>query len=89
MLEDNLTFDINMYVTYSRDKDVFIPTSSYSNLTGFVMGYKWVYESITTDKYKLGEETKFDVMGILEWHLLGVKIYSEGKTFSGVIEANK
>ena len=85
-LEDNLTFDINMHVKYSVEKNEFIPIKSNSFLTGFVSGYVWEFKSIQTNNYKPNEKAAFIANGILKWNLFGINIYSESKTFSGFIE---
>lgn len=85
-LEDNLTFDINMLVKYSIEQNEFIPTESNSFLTGFVMGYDWEFTSIETKNYKPSEKAEFTANGVLKWNLFGINIYSESKTFSGIIK---
>ena len=85
-LENNLTFDINMHVKYSVEKKEFIPIESNSFLTGFVSGYIWEFNSIETNNYRPDKKTKYIANGILKWNLFGIKIYSESKTFSGIIE---
>lgn len=85
-LEDNLTFDINMLVKYSVERNEFIPVESNSFLTGFISGYVWEFKSIQTTNYKPNEETQFTAHGILKWNLFGINIYSQSKTFNGIIE---
>lgn len=85
-LEDNLTFDINMLVKYSVEKNEFIPIESNSFLTGFVSGYVWEFKTIQTNNYKPNEKGEFIAHGIFNWSLFGIKVYSESKTFSGIIE---
>lgn len=85
ILENNLTFDINMHLKYSIEKTESIPIESNSFLTGFVSGYEWEFTSIETDKYKPSENAEFTANGILKWNLFGITIYNESKTFSGII----
>ena len=85
ILEDNLTFDIKMYVIYSIEQNEFIPVESYSVLKGLVMGYEWDFKSIQTNKFKPGENAGYTAIGILKWNLFGINVYSEFKTFSGII----
>jgi hypothetical protein len=85
-LEDNLTFDINMHVKYSVDKNEFIPIESNSFLTGFVSGYVWEFKSIQTNNYKPNEKSEYIADGILKWNLFGITVYSESKTFNGIIK---
>ncbi len=86
LLEDNLTFDINMLVKYSIEKNEFIPIESNSFLTGFISGYVWEFNSIQTNNFKLNEKNEYNVNGILKWNLFGITVYSELETFIGIIE---
>jgi len=88
-LEDNLTFDINMFVKYSIEQNELIPIESNSSLTGFVSGYDWEFTSIETDNFKPNGKAEFTANGILKWNLFGINIYSEPKTFSGIIKETK
>jgi hypothetical protein len=57
-LEDNLTFDINMLVKYSVEKNEFIPIESNSFLAGFVSGYVWdlrPFKRTITNQMKKGD----------------------------------
>ena len=86
LLEDNLVFDINLYVKYSVDKNEYIPIESYSFLTGLVSGYEWEFKSIETQIYKPNEKATFTADGVLKWNLFGMNVYSEDKTYSGIIK---
>ena len=86
LLEDNLVFDINLYVKYSVDKNEYIPIESYSFLTGLVSGYEWEFKSIETQIYKPNEKATFTADGVLKWNLFGINVYSEDKTFNGIIK---
>lgn len=85
-LEDNLTFDINMLLKYSIEQNDFIPIESSSFLTGFVSGYVWEFKSIETNNYKLNEKMDYTATGILKWNLFGITVYSQPKTFSGILK---
>ncbi|RAJ18154.1 hypothetical protein [Olleya aquimaris] len=83
ILEDNLTFEINLLVKYSVDQHKFIPTESYSNLTGFVSGYEWEFLSIEINTAE--EHEVFEVSGILKWNLFGINIYNQNKQFKKTV----
>ncbi|WP_020534531.1 hypothetical protein [Lewinella cohaerens] len=85
VLEDHLTFDINLLVKYSIDQNDFIPTESNSFLTGFISGYEWEYTLIQTNSYTSNQKAEFEAKGILKWKLFGVNLYNETKTFSGTL----
>jgi hypothetical protein len=86
VLEDNLTFDINMLVKYSIDQNEHIPIESNSFLTGLVSGYVWEFNSIDTNNFEQNKKSEFIANGILKWNLFGITVYSESKTFNGTIE---
>lgn len=86
ILEDNLVFDINMYVTYSIEKNQNIPIESNSYLTGLISGFEWVLTSVDTNNYKPNEKVAYTAEGVLNWHLFGITLYTESKTFSGNIK---
>jgi len=86
VLEDNLTFDINMLVKYSIDQNKYIAIESNSFLTGLVSGYVWEFKSIDTNNYEPNEKSEFIANGILKWNLLGITVYNESKIFNGTIE---
>ncbi|EDP71697.1 hypothetical protein FBALC1_04397 [Flavobacteriales bacterium ALC-1] len=85
LLEDNLTLDINMHITYIDNENQLIPKESVSFLTGFVSGYAWELESIETKSRKPNEKAKFTATGILKWKLFGINVYNQKKTFNGII----
>lgn len=86
VLEDNLVFDINLNIKYSIENKEYIPIESYSFLTGLVSGYEWEFKSIETQIYKTNEKATFTAEGVLKWNLFGINVYSEYKTFSGIIK---
>ncbi len=86
ILEENLTFDINLSIRYSSNQNEYIPIESYSTMTGLVSGYVWEFKSIQTNNYKPNEKPEFIADGILKWNLFGITVYSESKTFNGTIK---
>ena len=86
VLEDNLVFDINLNIKYSIENKEYIPIESYSFLTGLVSGYEWEFKAIETQIHKTIEKATFTAEGVLKWNLFGINIYSEYKTFSGIIK---
>lgn len=83
VLEENWTFDVIMLVGYSTEKKQYNLFERNSFLTGFVRGFRWEAKSIATES--LNGKTAFTVNGVLEWHLFGISVYSESKTFNGII----
>ncbi len=86
ILEENLTFDISMLVKFSVEQDKFILIEGNSFLTGLVSGYDWEFKSLQADTYQSDKEAGFVANGILKWNLFGINVFSEAKTFRGVIK---
>ena len=86
VIEENLTFDINLLIKYSIDQNEYIPIESNSFLTGLVSGYVWEFNSIDTNNDKQTGKDEYIANGILKWNLFGITVYSESKTFNGTIE---
>lgn len=86
ILENNLTFEIDMHLKYSIDQNEFIPIKSTSSLTGFVSGYVWEYNFIDAANPKQNEQARFTAHGILKWNLFGITIYSQSKKFNGSLK---
>ncbi len=85
-LEDNWTFDINMLLKYSIEQNEYIPIESNSYLNGLVSGYMWEFKTIDTNNLNMNGKSKFIANGVLKWNLFGITVYSESKTFNGIIE---
>jgi hypothetical protein len=60
-----------------------IPINAYSYTTGFGDGTNWLPTSITLSKTSDNNKMKYQVNGIIKWKLLGIKIYSQQKSFNG------
>lgn len=86
ILEENMTFDIQMDVKYSISQKEYIPIESNSFLTGFVNAYVWEFNSLQTENYIPNQKTEFFAKGTLKWKLFGLNVYSQAKTFRGKIE---
>ena len=86
VLEDNLVFDINLNIKYSIENKEYIPIESYSFITGLVSGYEWEFKAIETQIHKTNEKATFTADGVLKWNLFGINVYSEDKTYSGIIK---
>lgn len=85
-LDNEMTFDTHISLTYSVDEDTYIPVSGDSYLNGFVSGYEWELHSLNTSSYKKNKKAAFTATGVLKWKLFGIHVYSESKSFSGFIE---
>lgn len=87
VLEDNVTLDIKMLVEYSVEQNEFVVIESNSFLTGMVNGYEWEFISMRTNSCEPNKNVTFTADGVLKWNLFGIEIYSQAKTFRGVIKS--
>lgn len=86
ILEDNVTFDLNLHIKYSIDRGEYVPIESNSFLTGLVSGYVWKIKSFQASNFKSNETGEYIVNGVLKWNFFGFTIYDEPKTFKGKIK---
>ena len=49
-------------------------------------GYVWELKAIQANNFKPNKKAEFRADGILKWNLFGITVYSESKTYNGVIE---
>jgi len=85
-LEENFPFDILLSVSFKENETgKLVPSSSHANINGFVSGYQWEYKYADIDALENGSFS-YKVNGLMHWHLFGINVYSQSKTFSGVLE---
>lgn len=85
-LEESFLKDFMLSVKYSYKNNTFVPINGSTRMAGFNSGYKWKLTGMNISNYTNDKKGTYHVYGILEWHLLGLKIYSQLKRFKGVIE---
>ena len=83
-LEEHLTFDINLHLTYSLDNDTYVFNNADSFLTGFVNGFEWDLKALNTPNSPLD----YSAQGILKWKILGFTLYKQSKTYEGGFETH-
>jgi len=88
-LEDNLTTEIRLYIAFREDERVKKLISAQTHRSGFVSGTNWNVEMINVEKLKEENNYFYHVRGVLEWNILGMKIYSEPKNFKGKAKLTK
>lgn len=78
---------INLGIAYGREKisAKLIPLEATSTTTGFVSGHQWKPDAIIVDTTATVGKLRYDVSGLLEWNLLGTRIYTQSKMYSGFI----
>jgi hypothetical protein len=72
--------------TYGRDSisNQLVPIQAYSTTTGFISGAEWIPEYIHLSITSIDGVFKYEVYGIIEWSLLGNRIYSQSQNYSGL-----
>jgi hypothetical protein len=85
VLEDNLTLDMNMALTYSTVDGQFIPVKAVGNLTGFVTGFRF---DITNVDFKQTPDNTiaYIVHGLVHWQLFGIELYAQEKRFGSKLK---
>jgi len=87
-LEETIPFTLHFNVSFKKNEaGELIPSSSYSGLSGFINGYHWEVTYVDVDPQTDGTHA-YEINGVLHWYLFGIKIYSEGETFSGTLDFN-
>ena len=79
--------EIGLTVLYGAKKssNQIVPVEATSVWSGFVSGYDWKPTSISVHA-TTGQEYAYTVIGILQWKLLGIPLYSQPKTYEGFLE---
>ncbi|UOK42213.1 MULTISPECIES: hypothetical protein [Flavobacterium] len=88
-LEDNLATEIELTVKFGENEKEKKILSAHTNRNGFVSGTNWKVEAVSVENSKKENKYLYEVSGILEWKILGLKIYSESKYFKGNIKLTK
>ncbi|MEO1029905.1 MAG: hypothetical protein AAFX55_00790 [Bacteroidota bacterium] len=81
-IEEHLTFDINLHLTYSLDNDAYVLNNADSFLTGFVNGFEWDLKDIDTPH----TPSAYSAQGILKWNIFGITLYKQNKIYEGDFE---
>ncbi|EDP96404.1 hypothetical protein U8527_09850 [Kordia algicida OT-1] len=82
-LEDNIPFDIHLSVGFKKDASgKLIPSYSSSDMSGYLNGHVWEFRYANISRLN-EEEFSYMVTGSMHWHLFGIKVYSQSKTFEG------
>lgn len=86
VLEKTWISTYNLGIKYGKDKEghLNIPVSAYSLTTGLSSGTNWKPVSIIVIQTNDNHKFQYIVDGIVEWKLLGAKIYSQSKHYKGI-----
>jgi hypothetical protein len=85
ILENNFVTKYDLFINSGKEitSQKNTPISAYSGTTGLVMGTKWKPQNINVLKTADDDILKYVVYGIVEWKLLGAKVYKQSKVFQG------
>ena len=84
-IDENAAFDTHLQVTYNEYKDQPLPqpVAAQVHTSGLVLSHSLkVMDTIVTYD-EAAKSWNYQVYGILHWRLLGMKIYTQTKMFSG------
>lgn len=86
-LENNWISKKDLGIKYGKEKQgqIIIPISAYSTATGFISGTIWRPISIKVNRTDDNNEFQYFVVGIVDWKLLGATIYTQSKSFNGIV----
>ncbi|MCP9748940.1 hypothetical protein [Lacihabitans sp. CS3-21] len=86
ILEDQIVTKYDLALNYGKipHSEINTPISAYSGTTGLVIGTHWKPIKISVLKTSDKDTFKYLVYGILEWKLLGVRLYTQSKIYEGV-----
>ena len=86
-LERNLVSSYGLVISYgiSKEEHLNIPVTASSHTLGLVSGTKWIPASITVNQTDDNKKFRYQVIGTVEWRLLGYTIYSQSKSFKGTV----
>ena len=87
-LENNLMTDIGLSISFGENtnKKKLLNANVYRN--GFVSGTDWKTTNINVSKLE-NNTYQYNVIGTVNWRILGIKFYTELREFDGKIELKK
>lgn len=81
LLEDNLFLSLVANNTFQINDSNFHPVHIISYLDGFSGGLKWKQKMASMSR-GLNQKIELHITGVMEWHLIGFRIYSQTKDFT-------
>lgn len=87
-LEKTLISKYELGFLYGKNKrdDTYLPVSAYTTTTGFISGTSWAPTSITINLVNEKGKFEYQVLGTVEWQILGITFYYEAKDYQGFLE---
>lgn len=89
LLEDNLATQIRAHISYGEDKTGKKLLKAMASRDGFVSGTYWKPILFNVSKLTNKDNYEYQVIGSMEWKILGIKLYTESKEFNGKIKLDQ
>lgn len=88
-LDKNILHSYNLGILWCSRKgtETRIPASAYTLTNGYRIGTKWIPFLITTSPSNIEGSYQYDVIGTVEWSIIGIKLYSQTKRWSGIVSS--
>ena len=80
---------IQLHTVFGKENNLLIPISSYSYISGFISGLRWIPTHIIIDSTNLKYKFRYSVFGSVEWNLFGFNIFTESKEYYGYIDVRQ
>lgn len=85
-LEKNLLYTYHLGISYaSTGQDSTLPVSAQSWVSGFQSRTRWVCTGILLNPTDDPHQFTYEVVGILQWSLLGVPVYAQPRQWKGMV----
>jgi hypothetical protein len=89
LLEDNLATKISASIMYGKDKTGKKLLRATAPRDGFVSGTYWKPSHFIVSKLDNKDNYEYQVIGSMEWKILGIRLYTEYKEFNGKIKLDQ
>ena len=88
VIEETLTQDYHLYINFSQEESSsgYVTANVSSFVTGFTSGTSWEPHMFIANTEESKRTIEYTIDGTVDWLLLGVKLYSEPKTYTGTID---
>ena len=89
IVEENSAITLHLDVSFKKnDKGKLVPSSSRSDITGFISGYQWEHTYTDIDTQENGTHS-YEMSGVMHWYLFGIKVYSQSRIFNGTLSTEE
>jgi len=86
VIENNIMNQTEMYLNVHSKNDSIKPYKASFSTSGFICGTNWKAIMMVINPCRKKNQFKYDIEARQEWKLMGITIYTELKTYRGVIQ---